>query len=223
MPNRLLREGIVTSDRINSLTAEEEVMFYRLLVVCDDFGRTDGRIPILRAQCFPLREGVTAAKLESWLSALVGSGLIVRYEKEGKPYIAVNKWEQRQRSRPKFPGPEDDGCLTVVGQVSDDGPTSVALGRGKGRGRGATSREGRELPSDWRPTQPTVERVSREFGLRVPEDVDRYVAAFADACKSKGYRYVDFDAAWSNCVRQDWPRFRVKGLVAIDGERKVAI
>jgi NADH:ubiquinone oxidoreductase subunit E len=53
-----------------------------------------------------------------------------------------------------------------------------------------------------------VEKLCREFGL-VPEDVDRYVAAFHDICKAKAYRYADFDAAFSNSVRQDWPKYRV--------------
>jgi hypothetical protein len=71
-----------------------------------------------------------------------------------------------------------------------------------------TSRKGLQpVPKDWKPNERTVENLSREFGL-VPEDVDRYVAAFHDACASKGYRYKDFDAAFRNSVRQDWPKFR---------------
>lgn len=65
-----------------------------------------------------------------------------------------------------------------------------------------------QVPEDWNPKATTVENLSREFGL-VPEDVTRYVAAFHDACKAKGYRYKDFDAAFRNCVRQDWPKLRV--------------
>ena len=64
------------------------------------------------------------------------------------------------------------------------------------------------LPVDWIPSLETVTKLSRELGLRVPEDVERYVAAFRDACNAKGYTYANFDAAFCNCVRQDWPRFR---------------
>lgn len=75
-----------------------------------------------------------------------------------------------------------------------------------------------ELPADWQPGPQTVEGLSREFGL-VPEDVVRYVAAFHDACHAKGYRYKDFDAAFRNCVRQDWPHLRQNGTT---GPRRVA-
>lgn len=212
MPNRLLREGICTSELINMLSPEEEVMFYRLLVVCDDYGYADARPAILKAQCFPLKESVTPPVIERWLQALSGRGLIARYSKDSKPYLSVNRWEQRVRSRQRFPGPSDDGCTAIDGHVSDICPTSAGLGKGKGKGKGkgAGSRKSRDLlplPSDWLPSRETSEKLCREFGL-VPEDVDRYVAAFHDICKSKGYEYKDFDAAFSNAVRQDWPKYR---------------
>jgi hypothetical protein len=135
MPNRLLREGICTSDPINELTPEAEVMFYRLLVVADDYGYMDARPAILKAQCFPLKDVATPTKIEQWLNALARVGLIVRYESEGKPYLAIGKWEQRQRSRRKYPILPDDGLLSDDCQT-DDG---LGWGRGRGRGKGASS------------------------------------------------------------------------------------
>ena len=44
MPNRILKESICTNEQIDGLTAFEETVFYRLIVICDDFGRFDGRI-----------------------------------------------------------------------------------------------------------------------------------------------------------------------------------
>jgi hypothetical protein len=54
----------------------------------------------------------------------------------------------------------------------------------------------------------------------VPEDVERYVAAFHDACSAKDYRYRNFDAAFRNCVRQDWPKYRTGKApkIAVVGE-----
>ena len=205
MPNRLLRDGVCTSELINLLTSDEEVMFYRLLVCCDDYGYADARPAILKAQCFPLKESVTPAHIDRWLQGLAGKGLVARYRKDDKPYLAVNKWEQRVRSRQKYPGPTDDGCQPIDGHVSDISPAPDRLGKGKGKGKGAAEQQ--PLPEGWGPSEPTIERLSREFGL-VPEDVVRYVAAFRDICKAKGYRYKDFDAAFSNSVRQDWPKMR---------------
>jgi hypothetical protein len=216
VPNRLLRDGIITSDRINAISAEAEICFYRLLVVCDDFGRMDARLPILKAQCYPLRDSTTQTKIESYLAELSEHGLIMRYQdSENKPFLAVDKWEQRQRSRPKYVGPMDDGCTPIVGNLSDNCRTDVGLGKGKGKGKGATSRAGRELhayPQDWKPSEKTAENLVREFNL-APEDVDRYVDAFRDRCLARGYRYADFDAAFRNCVKDDWPKYRINGAI----------
>lgn len=215
MPNRLLREGITTSDRLDALSPEAEVTFYRLLVVCDDFGRMDARLPIIKAHCFPLKAAATLANLEKWLSELASQSLIVRYTHDGKPLLAVNKWEQRQRSRPKYAGPEEGECLTNVRQLSDICPAIDGLGKGKGKGKGkgATSRTSRELrtfPPEWMPSDNTTEHLVREYSL-TPEDVVRYVDAFRDRCLAKGYRYADWDAAFRNCVKDDWPQYRANG------------
>lgn len=78
------------------------------------------------------------------------------------------------------------------------------------------------IPESWKPSQNTIDSLSREFGLRVPEDVDRYVAAFADACHAKDYRYKDFDAAFRNCVRQDWPKLRTNRPLTPDYSAVIA-
>ena len=58
MPNRILKESICVSDDIDGLSWFEEVVFYRLLVNCDDYGRFDGRPAVLKNRLFPLKESV---------------------------------------------------------------------------------------------------------------------------------------------------------------------
>lgn len=65
----------------------------------------------------------------------------------------------------------------------------------------------------WWPANGTVDGLSREFGLRVPEDIQPYVASFVDYCQANGKEYADFEAAFRNCVRQDWPKLRARGAV----------
>lgn len=133
MPNRLLKEGIVDSERINGLSAEAEVCFYRLLVVSDDLGRMDARPAIVRARCFPLKEQSNiATKIESWLCELANAELVIRYVVDARPYVEIKNWSQRVRSHGKYPQPSD-GQLTVNRQT-DDG-----LGLGKGKGMGASN------------------------------------------------------------------------------------
>jgi hypothetical protein len=125
MPNRIIREGITTSETLAMVSYEAECLFYRLVVVADDFGAFDGRPVIVRAKCLPLRDS-TVAQVSEWLRELAEHSLIVQYESEGKPYIAIPKFRQRTRANSaKYPLPDDwrtdDGQLSVNGQSSAHG------------------------------------------------------------------------------------------------------
>ncbi len=115
MPNRIIKESICTSDEIDALKPEEEILFYRIIVNCDDYGRMDARLPILRAKCFPLRiDSVKDKDVGAWMKSLIKQGLIYTYEAEGKEYLQMTTWEKHQQiraKRSKFPAPED-GVIT---------------------------------------------------------------------------------------------------------------
>ena len=117
MPNRILKETICTSCEIDSLSTGAENLFYRLIVQCDDFGRMDARLPIIRAKCYPLKISKVREKdIEKWLSEVVNTGLIQIYIVEGKPYLQMATWDKHQQKRAKhskYPAPDD-------GLISDD-------------------------------------------------------------------------------------------------------
>ena len=79
MPNRLLRESICRSESIDALSWFEEVLFYRLIVNCDDFGRFDGRPAIIKGSLFPLKD-VAIADIKKALSKLAAHDMIMMYE-----------------------------------------------------------------------------------------------------------------------------------------------
>jgi hypothetical protein len=63
------------------------------------------------------------------------------------------------------------------------------------------------LPEDWVPSEQTIVRLAARYKFN-NGDAERYLSYFRDQCAAKGYQYKDFDAAFSNCVRSDWPKFR---------------
>jgi hypothetical protein len=107
VPNRILREGILTSDRVDALSAEAEVFYRRLMSVVDDFGRFDGRLAILKAACYPLRaDKVPDARLRGWLDECVRAGLVRPYGVGGKPYLELLDFRQAVRAKQsKCPDP----------------------------------------------------------------------------------------------------------------------
>lgn len=101
MPNRIIKESVCTSDSIDQLTWFEEVLFYRLMVSCDDYGRFDGRIAVIKNRLFPLKETLTSDKVANALNRLSEVGLVCLYTVEGKPYLYLPTWEHHQTIRAK--------------------------------------------------------------------------------------------------------------------------
>nr|DAI41838.1 MAG TPA: replisome organizer [Caudoviricetes sp.] len=109
MPNRILRDSIRTSDSISHLSWFEEVLFYRLMVSCDDYGRYDGRPAVIKGTCFPLNN-VTVKDIERALTTLETYGMVFQYIVDGKPYVQLLNWEKYQSIRAKeskYPSPSD--------------------------------------------------------------------------------------------------------------------
>lgn len=119
MPNRIIKESICRSDSIDSLSWFEEVLFYRLIVVCDDFGRFDGRPAVVKGSCFPLKDDVTKKQIADALEKLSTAGLVRGYEVRGKSFLQLTAWEVHQQIRAKnskYPAP-DETCNQLI---SDD-------------------------------------------------------------------------------------------------------
>ncbi len=118
MPNRIIKESICRSDSIDSLSWFEEVLFYRLIVVCDDYGRFDGRAAVIRGACFPLKD-IRNAQIEKALNKLSTAGMVKKYEVQGKPYLQLIAWERHQQIRAK--NSKYPACETSCNQlISDD-------------------------------------------------------------------------------------------------------
>lgn len=111
MPNRIIKESICTSQNLDNLSPEEEILFYRLIVNCDDYGRMDARIAIIRSKCFPLRtDRITEKDVLAWLGSLVKHELVSVYQSGGY-YLRVNTWEKHQQiraKRSKYPEPNNE-------------------------------------------------------------------------------------------------------------------
>ena len=140
MPSRLLREGILSSERVDQLDAAAEVFYRRLMSKVDDHGLYDARPSILRASLYPLRvDRVREADISRWIAACEKAGLIALYTHEGKPYLQMRDTRWVARSEPKFPLPTpENSCkqpktpvvLFGVGVGVEDVKQSAPAGAG---------------------------------------------------------------------------------------------
>lgn len=119
MPNRILREGIITSPRVCKLGWAEEVFYRRLHSVVDDFGRYYADPGMLRAACYPRQlSKVSDSDIGKWLTALVEAALVRVYPaKDGERYLEVLDFRQQVRAKEsKFPAPASE-CAASATQV----------------------------------------------------------------------------------------------------------
>lgn len=122
MPNRVLREGILTSERIDQLASWASECFYRrLMSVVDDFGRYYANPSLLRAACFPLKlDKVSNADVDKWLADCAGAGLVSTYEFEGRRYLQMRDFRQQVRAdKSRFPHPPADAAQVHSKCVAD--------------------------------------------------------------------------------------------------------
>ena len=107
MPNRIIREGILRSPRINELEPLTELFYRRLMSVVDDYGRTDAHPTLLRSACYPLIiDKVSEKDVKKHLTECEKKELLSLYEADGKPYLELTNFKQQQRAKQsKFPEP----------------------------------------------------------------------------------------------------------------------
>jgi hypothetical protein len=130
MPSRIIREGIITSERINALSERAELFYRRLMSVADDYGRYFAHPSILRANCFPLKlTTITEKQITSWLNECIKARLVVIYN-EGKHLIMLD-FRQQTRAASKFPQPSENDLLI---KCSTDVKQMLNLGEGEGEG-----------------------------------------------------------------------------------------
>lgn len=122
MPNRIIRHGILTSEKINRLDWAGEIFYRRLLSVVDDYGRCEAHPTLLRASLYPLKlDRVKEAGLERLLKETEAAALIRTYEVGQKRYLEVLNFGQHQRSPSKFPPPPNSTCDADATQMRSNG------------------------------------------------------------------------------------------------------
>jgi hypothetical protein len=139
VPNRLVREGILDSKAVNSLSEPAEILYRRLINVVDDFGRFEADVELIRSRCF-------ARQLQQWpedrieavlpeLSAAKtedGLPLVLVYVVGAKQYIEIQNFKQRIRaSNSKYPAPSARDAVEALRSdgrpVTDRGMPSDGL------------------------------------------------------------------------------------------------
>lgn len=125
MPNRIIKESIRTSKKLNSLSDFQFRLWTYLLTYVDDYGRGSADPELLKGFVFPRRKGVTESTIKAGLTDLANTGLIDLYEVDGESYLCFPTWAEHQRiqqKRSKFPAPTE-GIITSQKSTVGHGDT----------------------------------------------------------------------------------------------------
>lgn len=126
MPDRVVRQDILTSDAVNALTWQAEIFYRRLMSLADDFGRYEARTSLLRASLFPLKlDKVSEPDVVKWLGECSKAGLVRVYTVDTKDYLEILKFGQRLRAmKSKYPLPPAsvDNCGHLPADDSNTRP-----------------------------------------------------------------------------------------------------
>jgi len=132
LPNRILREGILTSPRVAKLAGwADEVFYRRLMSVVDDFGRYYADQGLLRAACYPRQlNKVSDSDIGKWLTACVNAALVRVYPaSDGERYLQLLDFRQQARAaKSKFPQPPSECIAGATQEQSGGGANAPVFG-----------------------------------------------------------------------------------------------
>ena len=174
MPTRIIRDGILTSDRINMLSPLAELFYRRLMSVADDHGRFPGNPTQLRAFCYPMRvDSVKESDIKKYLIECAKAELIQLYSVAGKDYLQVLDFGQRINGKSKYPeAPGNSPGIPGVSRLDgDEGEGVDEGGDGDGKPEGPPPCPHQEIISLYHELLPTCPRMKvwndeRESNLR---------------------------------------------------------
>ena len=165
MPNRIIKESICTSDSLAELSWFEQCLFFRLIVLADDFGIYEARPAIIKGRAFPLNS-VTDKQITDALSQLATAGIVDLYTVGGKPYLQLKSWAKHQQiraSKSKYPqmSEADSTCYQLISNDSKCSRNPIQSNRNPKRNPNESKRF----------TPPSLEEV-RDYCNQRKNDVD---------------------------------------------------
>ena len=220
MPDRVIRDELLTSERYWSVGVEAQRLFIHLLLCADALGRYSGKNYTIRAACYP-GHPIDPKLVEKLLSDLQDADLVRIYNVEDERYLFIPRYRQRVRAKHSyFPKPpkqisdltddESDMSQTHVQHVSaEQNRTEQNRTEQKARQRRKSQTS---IPPDFTISQ----RVLVWAEKRNISNLDAHLEYFVGRAKAKDYTYVDWDEAFMEAVRKDWAGIG-------DGRRKVAL
>ena len=127
MPDRVIRDELLTSERYWSVCLEAQQLFVHLLLRCDSLARYSGKNFTIRMACYPGHQR-NPEIIEKFLNELNDADLIRLYMVDGERFIFIPRYRQRLRyMNSKYPEPpsEINDIKDLIKEKSDRSQSEV--------------------------------------------------------------------------------------------------
>ncbi|TYK45200.1 hypothetical protein [Actinomadura decatromicini] len=217
-PHLMARIRSVKPELRTSLTAAEwprEVRYFWVLLwgYLDDTGRGVDEARLIKADCLPLDDDLTAGDIDKWIGLIADSGSLCRYSVGNRRYLHAPEWRSHQK--PQHPRPSkippcnrtDCGASrsdlhedfmnasggpheSLSGNGISNTPSPSSVGEeGEGEGEGASDDASSEAAS---------QRSDLNEGR---EDVERLCTHLADRVEQHGSKRPSITKKWRDSAR----------------------
>lgn len=194
---RTIKPEFFTSSDIVSLPPLSRLFYASLWCESDREGRLKWDTKTLKLRYFPADD----CDIDSMANDLISAGLIVIYEVSGKKYAEIPSFKNHQVINNR------ESESVIPARVKDASPR--VQGEGK-EGREGNGKEGASKRETLIPENFTISDSVRQWAEKNGHDqLDVHLANFIDAAKAKGYKYIDWDAAFRKAISGNWAKVTV--------------
>lgn len=123
---RMLHKNICISEKLSDISFESECLYYRIMVLADDYGRFHANPHTVKDLCMPYRHGTNPERIRKMLGELRNIGLIHIYTVHNVDYLEIEKFNDFQilrndvKKREDYPSRNEVGTDTERKRVVED-------------------------------------------------------------------------------------------------------
>ena len=94
---RMLKHDLRTSEKVASWPREIRYFWALLWGYVDDHGKGKDNPLLVKADCLPMDEDLSAVDIDGWLWHLASEGVLARFTFDGADYLQVVNWTEHQK------------------------------------------------------------------------------------------------------------------------------
>lgn len=225
MPTRMIREGLLDSDRYARVSDASRLLFVHLMLLADDFGCVSVSATFLRRRCF--YDSPSDERIARLVCELVDVDLIRTYEVERTCLAFIPKFRQRlYRSTLKHAIPpeslyqDDSDAAEKFNEIRKEITKTPVLPPGLPvlpppevkRSRSEEKRINTNTPlakarASLFPENFNISNRVRQWALiKGHARLEERLEHFSGYARASGKKYADWDQAFMNSIRDDWAK-----------------